>query len=129
MKAAANSASTQNLTVPDALAINRQIWGNDKVRGTQGTGDNQWFTPAQYLGLARQVHNDEAERQACEIRLRAERKAGALSRELETKQGARTDRQPVPMTGKGSPTKAEQLHGAGITQRQAKSWERFNAAA
>jgi hypothetical protein len=37
------------------------------------------------LPLARLAHNIEAERQACEIRLRAERKAGTLSRELEKK--------------------------------------------
>lgn len=28
------------------------------VRGTQGTGDNQWFTPAAYIGLARLVLGD-----------------------------------------------------------------------
>jgi hypothetical protein len=32
---------------------------------------------------ARQAHNVEAERRACEIRLRAERKAGALSTKLQ----------------------------------------------
>lgn len=31
---------------PSAVAPNRQLWGHDKVRGTQGTGDNQWFTPS-----------------------------------------------------------------------------------
>ena len=38
---------------------------------------------------ARQAHNTEAEMQACEIRLRAERKAGALSREIEGRTTAR----------------------------------------
>jgi hypothetical protein len=36
---------------------------------------------------ARQAHNVEAERQACEIRLRAERNAGKLSAELERSSG------------------------------------------
>jgi len=36
---------------------------------------------------ARQAHNTEAERRACEIRLRAERKAGALSAKLEKSRG------------------------------------------
>src|SRR6266853_2067936 len=43
---------------------------------------------------ARQAHNVEAERKACEIRLRAERKAGALSAKLERRRGKRTDTQP-----------------------------------
>jgi hypothetical protein len=37
---------------------------------------------------ARQAHNIEAERKACEIRLRAERKAGELSKKLATAPGA-----------------------------------------
>ncbi len=35
--------------------------------------------------------NTEAERRACEIRLRAERKAGKLAAKLERTQGKRTD--------------------------------------
>lgn len=38
---------------------------------------------------ARQAHNTEAERQACEIRLRAERKVGQLLREREMAKGTR----------------------------------------
>jgi phage N-6-adenine-methyltransferase len=38
----------------EALAISRQIWGHN-VRGTGGTGQNEWFTPAKYIALARQV--------------------------------------------------------------------------
>ena len=40
---------------------------------------------------ARQARNTEAERRACEIRLRAERKAGKLLQEMEKAQGRRTD--------------------------------------
>ena len=38
-----------------ALQASRQIWGNNNVRGTQGTGEFEWYTPAQYLDLAREV--------------------------------------------------------------------------
>src|SRR4030095_7132782 len=37
------------------IAINRQLWGNDNVRGTQGTGENEWYTPPEYLAMARDV--------------------------------------------------------------------------
>jgi len=36
------------------LAISRQIWGHN-VRGAQGAGENEWFTPAEYIELARAV--------------------------------------------------------------------------
>jgi hypothetical protein len=39
----------------EALQISRQIWGQGNVRGTQGTGDNEWHTPQRYLALAREV--------------------------------------------------------------------------
>jgi hypothetical protein len=54
---------------------------------------------------ARQAHNIEAERQACEIRLRAERQAGKLSAKLEKKPGRRTDKQPVGVVPTGSNSK------------------------
>src|SRR5712664_1718361 len=60
---------------------------------------------------SRQAKNTEAERKACEIRLRAERKAGKLSAKLEKSPGKRTDLQPIPTMGRGS--KAEALHKAG----------------
>jgi ParB family chromosome partitioning protein len=55
MKLASNGASTQHLEAPEALRISRELWGNDNVRGTQGTGENEWFTPPEYIELARQV--------------------------------------------------------------------------
>jgi phage N-6-adenine-methyltransferase len=57
MKAAREySTSTLNLDDPaTALAINRQLWGNANVRGTQGTGENEWYTPGEYLAMAREV--------------------------------------------------------------------------
>jgi transcriptional regulator with XRE-family HTH domain len=69
---------------------------------------------------ARQAKNTEAERQACEIRLRAERKAGQLSRELEKAQGHRSD-----LTLLDRPTKSEALSKAGISREQAAQWEQL----
>jgi hypothetical protein len=74
---------------------------------------------------ARQAHNVEAERKACEIRLRAERKAGALSAKLEKSPGGRPGK--TRATRDRVSTKAEQLHAAGVTPRQAKNWEKLAA--
>jgi hypothetical protein len=75
---------------------------------------------------SRQAHNVEAERQACEIRLRAERKAGALSKTLEKSNGgSRTHKSTRATMARVEPTKAEQLHAAGISPRQAKQWEKL----
>src|SRR5262249_23152347 len=62
---------------------------------------------------------------ACEIRLRAERKAGKLSAKLEKSPGKRTDLQPIPTMGRGS--KADALHKAGVTPKQAEQWEKLAA--
>lgn len=72
---------------------------------------------------AKQAHNVEAERRACEIRLRAERKAGQLTKEVEKRPGTRTDRPPVTITG-GS-TKSKVLRDAGVTEMQARQWEKL----
>jgi hypothetical protein len=75
---------------------------------------------------ARQAKNIDAEWRACEIRLRAERKAGRLSKELEKAPGARTDLQPPATVAAGS-TKQEKLDAAGITEHQARRWEKLAA--
>jgi hypothetical protein len=75
---------------------------------------------------SRLAHNVENERRACEIRLRAERKAGKLSAKLGKKPGTRTDKQPRSGVARGS-TKAEQLKAAGVSPRQAKEWEKLAA--
>jgi ParB family chromosome partitioning protein len=41
----------------EALRLNRLAWGHN-VRGTQGTGENEWFTPPEYIELARSVLGD-----------------------------------------------------------------------
>jgi phage N-6-adenine-methyltransferase len=38
----------------EARRLNRTIWGN-AVRGTAGTGENEWYTPGEYIELVRQV--------------------------------------------------------------------------
>lgn len=72
---------------------------------------------------AKQAKNVEAERRACEIRLRAERKAGQLSAKLEKSSGGR------PKKTRGTThrvsTKTEQLRDAGISTDQAKQWEKL----
>jgi hypothetical protein len=59
---------------------------------------------------ARQAHNVEAERRACEIRLRAERKAGQLLQQMEKAKGARepgTHRGTTPSHGATASTLAD----------------------
>jgi len=67
---------------------------------------------------ARQARNTEAERQACEIRLRAERKCGELM-------AAQLDR-----TGRGRPEKVSTdptLSELGVSRDQSSQWQRLAA--
>jgi DNA N-6-adenine-methyltransferase (Dam)/Protein of unknown function (DUF3102) len=50
----AKTAVTADMTIESCKKAIRTAWGNDP-RGTQGTGDNEWHTPAQYVELARKV--------------------------------------------------------------------------
>jgi hypothetical protein len=69
---------------------------------------------------ARQAKNTEAERQACEIRLRAERKAGALLADMEKAKGG--DSRPPPVAvGGGPPTLAE----LGVSYNQSSQWQKL----
>jgi hypothetical protein len=71
---------------------------------------------------SRQAQNTEAERQACEIRLRAERKCGALTAEMLTAPGQRSD-----LTSTQHASKLDALEAAGISRDQATRWERLAA--
>lgn len=75
---------------------------------------------------ARQAQNVELERQACEIRLRAERRAGQLLGEMEKAKGARGN-----PGGQGAKvvrsddTTAQTLPEMGITRDQSSQWQKL----
>jgi hypothetical protein len=71
---------------------------------------------------ARMAMNKDAERQAIEIRLRAERRCGQLTGEMVTAQGQRSD-----LTSYHDDTKLSALTNAGISKVQASQWERMAA--
>jgi hypothetical protein len=73
----------------------------------------------------RQAKNVEAERQACEIRLRAERRVGELLRQREMAKGARgtgsNQYQQVPSDDPGAATLCE----LGISYQQSSDWQKL----
>jgi hypothetical protein len=71
---------------------------------------------------AKQAHNIEAERQACEIRLRAERKCGELLRERE-KAKPRGSNQHEDVSR--DPTHPRPLSDLGITRDQSSQWQKL----
>jgi hypothetical protein len=80
------------------------------------------------LAVSRKAHNVEAERQCCEIRLRAERKAGQLLLQMEKAKGARGN-----PGGRGAPiersneTTTQTLAEVGISKDQSSQWQRLAA--
>jgi hypothetical protein len=75
---------------------------------------------------ARQALNVEAERQACEIRLRAERKAGQLLKQRKKNKGGgdrRSDHR-----SKGATGDASTLSDLGISKDQSSQWQRLAEA-
>ena len=77
---------------------------------------------AMLQAAARVAHNVEAETRAYEIRMRAARKAGALSKKIEKAQGQRNDLG----TSGDRPQKSKVLEEAGIAPRTASDWERLD---
>ena len=73
-------------------------------------------------GYSRQAKNIEAERRACEVRLRAERKAGELLREREKHAGGRPEK-----TGQSERPVSEtrKLRDLGISKPQSSDWQRL----
>jgi hypothetical protein len=69
---------------------------------------------------AAQARNTEAERQACEIRLRAERRAGQLLREMEKAKG--TLRRGDTMLPREDETK---LADIGVSKKQSSDWQKL----
>jgi len=55
IKQCANTKLASDLTPPEALAISRKTWGHDANHLAQGTGENEWYTPQQYIESARLV--------------------------------------------------------------------------
>jgi hypothetical protein len=70
---------------------------------------------------ARQARNTEAERQCCEIRLRAERRWGQLYSAGEKAKGGRPAKTPSGSAGVST------LHDLGVSEKQSSSWQKLGA--
>jgi hypothetical protein len=70
----------------------------------------------------RQIGNTESEDRCYQIRMRAQRKAGEISKNLEKAQGARRDI----ATSPGNREKSKILADAGIPSQRASEWERLS---
>src|ERR1700720_1234489 len=79
---------------------------------------------AMLQAAARVAHNVEAETRAREIRERASRRAGELSKKIEKAAGPGRGHKESADSGSFS-SKGRVLSGAGITTQQASEWERL----
>jgi hypothetical protein len=75
---------------------------------------------------AAQAMNVEAERRACEIRLRAERRAGQLLRETEKAKGTIKQGDTLPQSHDVT-TGAQTLADQGISKKQSSDWQKLAA--
>jgi hypothetical protein len=73
---------------------------------------------------ARQAKNTEAEQQACEIRLRAERRAGELLTRMDKAKGALKRGNGAPIRRSDDPT-TETLEDLGISKQQSSDWQKL----
>jgi hypothetical protein len=71
----------------------------------------------------RQLKNTDAERQACEIRLRAERKAGQLLTKMKVTGERANERGSNKVSSGATPT----LDDLGISRQQSSQWQRLGA--
>jgi hypothetical protein len=71
---------------------------------------------------ARQAKNVEAERQACEIRLRAERRCGQLLKEMEKSKGAPGNQYTGPLD---RPEGSKTLADHGVSYDQSSQWQKL----
>lgn len=76
---------------------------------------------------SRQARNIEAERRACEIRLRAERKAGALLSKMEKATGAKGSGSNQHQVRSHDTTTAKTLSELGISKDQSSRWQQLAA--
>jgi hypothetical protein len=71
---------------------------------------------------AKQAQNVEAERRACEIRLRAERKAGQLLQDAEKNKGGNPN---LSRGGTGCEPSVPTLPSLGISRNQSSRWQQL----
>jgi hypothetical protein len=72
---------------------------------------------------AKQANNTEAERRACEIRLRAEDRGGKLLRSMQKSAGRKK-----PDSAVGNSEYREAIEKAGLSERQAERWQQFGGS-
>ncbi len=75
-----------------------------------------------------QQHNVEAERRACEIRLRAERKLGQILRDMEKAKGGGDQKSDHPsQRARGDSSAQKTLADLGISYTQSSRWQELAA--
>jgi hypothetical protein len=80
-----------------------------------------------FEAYSRQAKNTQAERLACEIRLRAERRAGELLRDMEKNKGAQGTGSNQHRQVRSADTTAPKLRELGISKQQSSDWQRLSA--
>ena len=55
MKQSAKAKLASHLTEEDAIALSRDTWGHTKNHLTNGTGENEWYTPPDIINVVKEV--------------------------------------------------------------------------